>query len=44
MASTNETNSTIPDNKLDIIIRDHEKWTYMLIDITISGDRNVIKK
>jgi len=31
-------------NKPDIIIRDHEKGTCMLIDVTISGDRNLIKK
>jgi hypothetical protein len=31
-------------NKPDIIIRDNEKRTCMLIDVTISGDRNVIKK
>jgi hypothetical protein len=30
--------------KLDIIIRDNEKGTCMLIDVAISGDRNVIKK
>ena len=29
---------------INIIIRDHEKGTYMLIDVAISGDRNVIKK
>jgi len=27
-----------------IIIRDNEKGTCMLIDVAISGDRNVIKK
>jgi hypothetical protein len=27
-----------------IIIRDNEKGTFMLIDVEISGDRNVIKK
>ena len=27
-----------------IIIRDNEKGTCMLIDVPISGDRNVIKK
>ena len=32
------------NNKPDIIIRDNEKRTWMLIDVTISGDRNVIKK
>ena len=33
-----------PNNKPDIIIRDNEKGTCMLIDAAISGDRNVIKK
>jgi len=28
----------------DIIIRDNEKGTCMLIDVAISGDRSVIKK
>jgi hypothetical protein len=35
---------TIPNNKPDIIIRDNEKGTCMLIDVAISGDRNMIKK
>jgi hypothetical protein len=35
---------TIPNNKPDIIIRENEKRTCMLIDVAISGDRNVIKK
>jgi hypothetical protein len=35
---------TIPSNKPDIIIRDNEKGTCMLIDVAIPGDRNVIKK
>ena len=39
-----QTDRTIPSNKPDIIIRDNEKGTYMLKDVTISGDRNVIKK
>jgi hypothetical protein len=39
-----QTDRTIPNNKPDIIIRDNEKRTCMLIDIAISGDRNVIKK
>jgi len=39
-----QTDRTIPNNKPDIIIRDNEKGTYMLIDVAISGDRNVIKK
>jgi len=39
-----QTDTTIPNNKPDIIIRDNEKGTCMLIDVTISGDRYVIKK
>jgi hypothetical protein len=39
-----QTDRTIPNNKPDIIIRDNEKGTSMLIDVAISGDRNVIKK
>ena len=39
-----ENDRTIPSNKPDIIIRDNEKGTYMLIDVAISGDRNVIKR
>ena len=39
-----QTDRTIPNNKPDIIIRDNEKGTCMLIDLAISGDRNVIKK
>jgi hypothetical protein len=39
-----QTDRTIPNNKPDIIIQDNEKGTYMLIDVAISGDRNVIKK
>jgi len=35
---------SIPNNKPDIIICDNEKGTCMLIDVAISGDRNVIKK
>jgi len=38
------TDSTIPNNKPDIIIGHNEKGTCMLIDVAISGDRNVIKK
>jgi phosphoribosylpyrophosphate synthetase len=34
---------TISNNKPDIIIRDNEKRTCLLIDVAISGDRNVIK-
>jgi len=39
-----QTDRTIPNNKPDIIIRDNEKGTCMLIEAAISGDRNVIKK
>jgi len=38
------TDRTFPNNKPGIIIRDNEKGTCMLIDVAISGDRNVIKK
>ena len=39
-----QTDRTIPNNKPDIIIRDNEKRTCVLIDVAISGERNVIKK
>jgi hypothetical protein len=39
-----QTDRTIPHNKPDIIMRDNEKGTCMLIDVAIPGDRNVIKK
>jgi len=39
-----QTDRTITNNKPNIIIRDNEKGTCMLIDVAISGDRNVIKK
>jgi len=39
-----QTDRTIPNNKPGITIRDNEKGTCMLIDVAISGDRNVIKK
>jgi hypothetical protein len=39
-----QTDRAIPNNKPDIIIRDNEKRTCMLIDLAVSGDRNVIKK
>jgi len=39
-----QTDRNIPNNKPDIIILDNEKGTCMLIDVAISGDRNVIKK
>ena len=39
-----QTDRTISNNKPDIKIRDNEKRTCMLIDVAISGHRNVIKK
>jgi hypothetical protein len=39
-----QTDRTITHNKPDIIIRDNEKRTCMLIDFSISRDRNVVKK
>jgi hypothetical protein len=39
-----QTDRTTPSNKPDIIIRDNEKGICMLIDASISGDRNVVKK
>ena len=39
-----QTDRTIPNNKPDIVIRDDENGTCMLIDVAILGDRNVIKK
>jgi len=35
---------TIPNNKPDVIIRDNQKGTCMLIDVAMSGDRNVIER
>jgi len=39
-----QSNRTIPNSKLDILIRDNEEGMCMLIDAAISGDRNMIKK
>jgi len=39
-----QTDRNISNNKPDIIISDNGKGTFMLIDVAISGDRNVIKK
>ena len=39
-----QTDRTIPKNKPDIINRDNEKGTCMLIDVATLGGRNVIKK
>jgi hypothetical protein len=35
---------TILNNKQDIIIRDNEKGTRLVINVAHSGDRNVFKK
>jgi hypothetical protein len=39
-----QTDRIIPKNKPDIIIRHNEKGACQLIDVAISGDRNMIKK
>ena len=39
-----QTDRTVLNNKPDIIIRDNEKGICVLIDVAVSGDRNVIKK
>ena len=39
-----QTERTIPDNKPDILIRDKDKGTQMLVDTAITGERNVIEK
>jgi hypothetical protein len=39
-----QTDRTIGNNKPDIVRRDNEKGTCMLIDVAIPGDRNVIQK
>jgi hypothetical protein len=39
-----QTDRTIPNNKVNNIMHDDEKGTCIVIDVAISGDRNVIKK
>ena len=40
-----QTDRTIPNNKLDIVVRDNGgKNTYLVRDIAISGDKNVVSK
>jgi hypothetical protein len=39
-----QTDRTVPNNKPDIVIRDNEERTCILIDVAIQGDRNVVKK
>jgi hypothetical protein len=41
MESTSE---NIPNNKLDIIIRDIKKGTHALTDVAISGDQKKLRK
>jgi hypothetical protein len=41
MESIMQTHRTIPNNEPDIIIRDNKNGTYALIEVAISGDRNV---
>jgi len=38
------TDRTIPNNKLDIIIRDNKTGTCMSIDVAVPGDRSVVTK
>jgi len=38
------TDTAIPNNKPDVIIRDNKQGTCMLIDAAIPGEGNVIKK
>ena len=39
-----QTDRTVPNNQLDIKVRDNEKGARVLKDAAISGVRNVIKK
>ena len=39
-----QTDRTITNNEPDIVIRDNEKGTCMVIRVVMPGDRNVIKK
>jgi hypothetical protein len=39
-----QSDRTIPSNKQDIVIRDYEKETCMLLNVAIPKDRNVIQK
>ena len=39
-----QTDRTIPNSKPDITFKDIVKKEYVLIDVAMSGDRNVIKK
>jgi hypothetical protein len=39
-----QTDTTVTDNKPNILIRDYEKWTRLLIDSDMAGDKNVVNK
>ena len=39
-----QTDPTYPNIKPDVMIRFNEKGTCVLLDVAISGDRNVIKE
>jgi len=39
-----QTDRTVPNKTLDIIIRDNKQGTCILICVAIPGDRNAIKK
>jgi hypothetical protein len=39
-----QTDTTIRDNKPNMLIRDYENGTGLLIDTDMSGDRNVVNK
>ena len=39
-----QTDRTIPNNQLDIIIHDNKQGTCKLIDVAIPGEKKVIKK
>jgi len=44
MEPTNAKRHPIPNDKSVIIILENKKETWLLIDVAIPGDRNVIKK
>jgi hypothetical protein len=39
-----KTDTNVPVNKQNILIRDYEKGTRLLIDNDLSGDKNVVNK
>ena len=38
------TDRTIKENRPDIVVRDHEKKSCLLIDMTVPSDRNILLK